>query len=313
MNAPGPADIEAAAERIHPMVRRTPVIELPGSELGLDGLDCRVSLKLEYLQQSGTFKARGATNFMLTSEIGPAGVTAASGGNHGGAVAWAARELGHPATIFVPVISAPTKVDRLRGYGADVRQVGEVYARSLEACEEYQRSTGATGIHAYEDPMVFAGAGTTGLEFDRQTDGLDAVVVACGGGGLVGGIATWFGPRAEVVACETEGTMAFAKACDAGRPVEVEISGVAADALGASTIGGLAFDALSATGAVPAVVHDDAVVEARRFLWDRFRIVVEPSAAVPIAALRAGAWKPSAGSHIGVVVCGANTGLGDLD
>ena len=320
MTAPSPDDIEAALRRISTMVRRTPVLEVDGAEvLGLDnntdpdpGARCRISMKLEYLQQSGTFKGRGATNFMLANDIGPGGVTAASGGNHGAAVAWAARELGHRATIFVPEISSPAKVARLRGYGAEVRQIGSVYAESLEACELHQRETGATGVHAYEDPVVFAGAGTTGLEFERQAPDLDAVVVACGGGGLVGGMATWFGDRVEVVACETDGTAAYARAREAGRPVPVEISGVAADALGATTIGTLAFDALQRAGAVSAVVDDAAVVEARRFLWERFRIVVEPSAAVPVAALRAGAWRPTPGSHVGVVVCGANTVLDDL-
>ncbi len=299
-----------------------------GSELGLDpDLGVTVSLKLEYLQQSGTFKARGATHFLLTNTVSAAGVAAASGGNHGAAVAWAAQRLGHRASIFVPTISAAAKVDRLRSYGAEVHQVGSVYAESLAACEAHQEETGATGIHAYEAPDVFAGAGTTGAEFEQQVaesdlPPLDSVVVACGGGGLVGGIARWFDRKqspsdgagaTEVVACETEGTAAYARAAAAGKPVDVEISGIASDALGATRIGTLAFDALQGIEAVSSVVDDDAVIEARRFLWNRFRIVVEPSAAVPVAAIRSGAWRPAAGSHVGVVVCGANTTVGDLD
>lgn len=307
--------IEAAAARIAPRLRTTPLLTVPGAELGVEGL---VTLKLEYLQHSGTFKARGATNFMLSNPIAEAGVTAASGGNHGAAVAWAARELGHRASIFVPTISSPAKVSRLRSYGAEVIQVGRVYAESLEACMEHQATTGATAIHAYEAPDVFAGAGTTGREFERQIAAeskppLDSILVSCGGGGLVGGIATWFGGGGcHVVACETFDTDAYAAAVEAGRPVDVSVSGVAADALGATRIGSLAFAALTAAGAESVLVDDDAVVAARQALWDRFRIVAEASAAVPIAAILDKAWLPDPDQHTGIVVCGANTTLDDL-
>lgn len=318
------SDIDAAAQRLRGRLRITPLLTVDGAELGVAELaGTTISLKLEYLQHSGTFKARGATNFMLATEIAPAGVAAASGGNHGAAVAWAAQQLGHRATIFVPTISAPAKVARLRSYGAEVVQTGAVYAESLTACEAHQAETGATGIHAYEAPAVFAGAGTTGRELEAQvaTAGLaplDSVLVACGGGGLIGGVATWFGDAARngsgpaIVACETETTAAFAEAKAAGTPVDVEVSGVAADALGASRIGSLAFSALQAVDATATLVDDEAVVDARRFLWDRFRIVVEHSAAVPIAALQRGVWRPTPGSHVGVVVCGANTTPDDL-
>ncbi len=332
------SDIAAAAERLEPRIRRTPVLTVPGQELDSPHVPdhSTISLKLEYLQHSGTFKGRGAMHFMLTNEISSAGVTAASGGNHGAAVAWAAQQLGHRATIFVPTISAAAKVDRLRSYGAEVVQVGAVYAESLEACAEHQNKTGATGIHAYEAPDVFAGAGTTGREFELQVaqqglPPLDFILVACGGGGLVGGIATWFGGqpdnsgghRPTIVACETNDTAAYAHALAAGRPVDVAVKGIAADALGATSVGILAFAALQAAGASSALVDDQAVLEAQRDLWDRFRIVVEPSAAVPMAALRTGAWAVAQseaepvviepGSHIGVVVCGANTGFGNLE
>lgn len=307
--------IGAAAARLAGRVRRTPVLTVDGTDLDCEGT---ISLKLEYLQNSGTFKARGAMNFMLCNEISDAGVTAASGGNHGAAVAWAAQQLGHKASIFVPTISAPAKVDRLRGYGAEVSQVGAVYAESLAACDEHQARTGATAIHAYEAPDVFAGAGTTGREFAEQlavsgAPELDTVLVACGGGGLVGGIATWFGGKPTVVACETVTTAAFSEALTAGEPVNVEVSGVAADALGASRIGTLAFSALTATGAKSVLVEDHWVITAQQLLWDRFRIVVEPSAAVPVAVVLSGAWTPNAGSHTGIVVCGANTSLSDID
>ena len=309
--AVSPADISTAADRIAAHLRTTPILTVDGAELDVPGT---VTLKLEYLQHSGTFKARGATNFCLANDISAAGVAAASGGNHGAAVAWAARTLGQPATIFVPTISSPAKVARLRAYGAQVVQTGAVYAEALAACDEHREQTGATGVHAYEAVDVMAGAGTTGLEFQAQVeasglDRLDTVLVACGGGGLVGGISSWLGPDTSVVACETETTQAFAEAQRAGQPVDVTVSGIAADALGASRIGTLAFDALSAGGAHSAVVTDEAVVEAQQALWDRFRIVVEPSAAVPIAALRSRVWTPARDDHTGVVICGANTAL----
>jgi threonine dehydratase len=299
-------DIEVAAKRIEVLVRRTPTLTVDGSQLDSAGT---VSLKLEYLQHSGTFKARGASNFLLSNEISEAGVVAASGGNHGAAVAWAALQLGQRATIFVPTISAPAKVDRLLSYGADVRQVGAVYAGALQASVEHQASTGATPIHAYEDPAVMAGAGTTGRELEDQVAPMDAVLVACGGGGLAGGIAAWLGSRTRVIACETEGTAGYAEALAAGHPVDIDVRGVAADALGASRIGELAWGELSAAGAASVVVTDDEVMQARATLWDRFRILVEPSAAVPIAALLTGRYRPAAGDHTGVVVCGANTRL----
>jgi threonine dehydratase len=301
-----PDDIRRAADRLGSFVRSTPAITVDGAQLDATGT---VSLKLELLQHSGTFKARGASNFCLATDIGPAGVVAASGGNHGAAVAWAARRLGHRASIFVPTISAPAKVDRLRHYGAEVHQVGSVYAESLEASEQFTTETGATPIHAYEAPLVMAGAGTTGLELEAQVASLDVVLVACGGGGLVGGVATWLGDRADVVACETVGTACYARALDAGEPVDVEVSGIAADALGASRIGDLAWTQLQGAKAASVVVGDDDVEAARTLLWDRFRLVTEPSAAVPIAALASGAYRPDPDAHVGVIVCGANTAL----
>ncbi len=341
------SDIEAAAQAIADRIRVTPVLTVDPSDFDPNAVAGRspdgglVSLKLEYLQHSGTFKARGAMHFMLANPISAAGVTAASGGNHGAAVAWAAQQLGHRASIFVPTISAPAKVARLRSYGAEVVQVGDVYADALEACLAHQARTGATAIHAYEAPDVFAGAGTTGREFDLQMADaglppLDSVLVACGGGGLVGGIASWFAPgtqtagttgtggttkntkttnntKTTIVACETFGTACYAEALKAGRPVDVVVQGVTADALGASSVGSLAFDALSAAGAESVLVSDEVVMAARRQLWERYRIVVEPSAAVPIGAVHSGAWKPEPGHHTGIVICGANTSVADLD
>lgn len=300
----GPDDITEAATRLGPFVRSTPCITIDGAELGTTGT---ITLKLELLQHSGSFKARGASNFLLATDIGDAGVVAASGGNHGAAVAWAAQRLGHRAAIFVPTISAPAKVERLRSYGADVHQVGGVYAEALAAADEHVAATGATSVHAYESPLVMAGAGTTGLELESQTTDVDTVLVACGGGGLVGGVATWYQRRARIVACETEGTACYARALDRGRPVDVEVTGVAADALGATRIGSLAWTQLSAAGVGSVVVDDEAVAQARHLLWDRLRIVTEPSAAVPVAALLSGTVRPAADEHVAVIVCGANT------
>jgi threonine dehydratase len=305
-----PDQIEQAADRIAPMVRRTPVLAVDGSQLGCR--EGRLSLKLELLQHSGSFKARGAANFMLANQVGPAGVLAASGGNHGAAVAWAAQRLGHRAAIFVPTISAPAKVARLRGYGADVHQVGAVYAEALAASRVLAAETGATAIHAYEDAMVMAGAGTLGVELEQQAGPIDTVLVACGGGGLAGGIAAWLGPRARLVICETEGTASFARAREAGRPVPVDVSGLAADALGAPQIGDLAWRCLAEVDAASVVVSDQEVVLARAELWDRFRILAEPSAAVPVAALLTGRYQPSPGEHLALVICGANTELAPL-
>ncbi|MDH4075578.1 MAG: serine/threonine dehydratase [Acidimicrobiia bacterium] len=302
-------DILEAADRLNGMVRHTPVLAVDGAQLGGAG---RLSLKLELLQHSGSFKARGATNFMLANPIGPAGVVAASGGNHGAAVAWAASRLGYRAAIFVPTIASPAKVERLRRYGADVHQVGAVYADALAASRELEAETGATPIHAYEDRAVMAGAATVGRELERQAGPLDTVLVACGGGGLSGGIAAWLGTRTRVVACETEGTATFAGAREAGRPVRAAVTGVAADALGATQIGELAWQCLAEADALSVLVTDAEVAAARAELWDRFRLVTEPAAAVPVAALLAGRYRPTADEHVGVVICGANTDLAPL-
>ncbi len=306
--------IEAAALVIDRHVSTTPSIEMPGAELGLPDI-ATVVFKLEFLQRSGSFKARGASHAIATRSIADAGVVAASGGNHGAAVAWAARRFGHAANIFVPTISSPIKVDRLRSYGATVHQVGDVYAESLSAAEAFETESGATSIHAYDDPVVVAGAGTTGLEFDLQVTALarslDSVLVSCGGGGLIAGVSSWFESRSEVVACETNSTRAYAAALEAGRPTDVAVSGVAADALGATSIGAVPWAALSGRPPTSALVDDAAVIDAKNDLWDRLRVVVEPSAAVSYAALRAGAWKPSRpDATVGVILCGANTTLG---
>lgn len=279
------------------------MIEVPGEEIGVDAT---LVLKLEHLQHAGSFKARGAAHFVATQPISEAGIVAASGGNHGAAVAWAAHRFGHPAHIFVPTTATPAKVVRLRRLGAEVHEVGDVYADALDASRVHLAEHDATSIHAYDDPIVMAGAATCAREFDLDAPGLDAVVLACGGGGLSGGHAAWYGHTAEIVAVETTGTAGYAAACASGEPVDIEVSGLVADALGASRIGMTPWRALSSVGATSVVVDDAAVASARQLLWDWLRIVVEPAAAAPIAALSTGAWKP-AGTRVGVVLCGANT------
>jgi threonine dehydratase len=297
-----PDAVAAAYVRIRPHVRHTPVIELPA---GAFGLAHRTSLKLESLQHSGSFKGRGAFHKLLVSTPGPAGVIAASGGNHGAAVAYAARALGHRAEIFVPTISAPAKVERLKSYGATVHQVGSVYAEARAASETRARETGAMTVAAYDDPEVFVGAGTAALEFEMQSP-FDTLLVAVGGGGLIAGCALWCGARLKVVAVETEGTPTLHAALAAGKPVDVSISGLAADALGASRIGAPNFEIARARVAASVLVSDDAVRDAQRALWQELRVMAEPAGATGLAALLSGAYKADAGERVGVLVCGAN-------
>lgn len=294
----------AAAARIAGLVRRTPVIDVDASDFGLGG---RLTLKLELLQHSGTFKARGALHALLTGPVPSAGVLVASGGNHGAAVAWAAQRLGHRATVFVPSVVAEVKVDRLRSYGAEVHVVPGVYADALTAAARFGQGRQVLSVHAYDDPAVVAGAGTVGVELSEQVPSLTTVVVACGGGGLSGGVATWFGPAARLVVAESEGTATFAAAVAAGGPIEVPVSGIAADALGASVLGSLGWRALQAVDAHSTVVPDDEVRQAQRLLWDRLRVVAEPAAATALAALTSGAYRPATDEHVAVILCGANT------
>lgn len=305
---PSRSEIEAAAERIASVVRRTPVFTAPGG-----GDAPTIHLKLEMLQHSGSFKARGAGNALLAAPVPEAGIVAASGGNHGAAIAWACRRLGHRATIFVPTISAEAKVERLRAYGADVRVEGAVYAEALAASAEFQAATGARSVHAYDDRLVMAGAGTLARELEHQlTDAgqrVDHIVIACGGGGLSGGAAAWFGsaitPRLWVV--ETGTTATFAAARAAGEPVGVEVSGLCADSLGATSLGTLAYRALSNNGAESILVDDGSVRRAQRWLWDEFRLVTEPAAATTVAALHSGRIPVTPGESVALVLCGANT------
>ena len=298
------------------MVRTTPVLTVPGAEFGLDD-SVTVHLKLEHLQHTGSFKARGAANALISPLERPHRVVAASGGNHGVAVAWAAQRLGVLADIFVPSIASPAKVERLVSYGAQVHVVGSVYQDALDASTKFVTESGAHAVHAYDDPEVVAGAGTVGCELSDTLGPLDHVVVACGGGGLAGGLAAWFGrsgPALHVV--ETEGTATFSAAVEAGEPVSIEVHGVAADALGATRLGDIGWRSLQAVNADSLLVTDDEVVAARAWLWDGFRLLIEPAAAVAVAAARSGRMDLTPRSDgltaVAIILCGANTPLSPL-
>lgn len=296
-------DIEDAARRIAGMARRTPVLRLDEGTTALPG---RITLKLDLLQPTGSFKARGAVNLLRSREVPPAGVVAASGGNFGLAVAWAAGRLGHAATIFVPDTSPAAKIARLRSLGATVEVVPGYYADAARAASEQVASTGALEAHPYDDPEVVAGAGTCGMEITADVPDVDTVVVAVGGGGLVAGLASWFRDDVRVVAVETHGTPALHAALAAGRPVDVEVGGVAADSLGARRIGDRCWEVRHWIDE-SVLVHDDDVRAAQRFLWDETRLIAEPGAATATAALLAGAYLPRPGEEVCIVVCGANT------
>jgi len=266
-----------------------------------------LTLKLELLQHAGSFKPRGAFNRLLSAELPSAGVIAASGGNHGAAVAYAAKALGAAAEIFVPSLTPPDKVARIAGYGARVTQTGATYAEALAASRDRQTATGALEVHAYDHPDVLAGQGTVAREFEQDAPDLTHVLVATGGGGLIGGMAAWYAGSAAVVSVEPEACPALHDALRAGRQVEAPVGGVAADSLGARQVGGLMFPIAQAFVASAVLVPDRAIVAAQRLIWDRLRLVVEPGGATALAALLCGAFTPPKDARVGVLVCGANT------
>jgi len=299
-------DIEAAAQRIAPHVRRTPLWVLRSDELGLPGPGFEVWLKLEQLQRSGSFKARGMFNRLLANPIPAAGVIAASGGNAGIATATAAQALGVRSEIFVPTVISPAKRDKLEQLGARVVVTGAVYAEAFAACQQRQRESGALMTHAYDQAEVLAGAGTLAREIESQAGVPDALLVSVGGGGLAGGIAAWFAGRTRMVALEPERAPTLHAALAAGSPVDVEVSGIAADALGARRIGALAWEVAQRHPMSSLVLRDEDIVDAQRWLWQSLKLAVEPAAALPLAALRSGAWQAQAGQRICLVLCGAN-------
>ena len=305
------ADIEAVRARIGAHVRRTPLLETASPLSGAPP----VSLKLELLQHSGSFKARGAFNNLLLRQAPSVGCATASGGNHGAAVAYAARQLGVPARIFVPSIAAPAKIAKIRAYGADVRVEGQDYFDAQALCDAYVAATGALKIHPYDALETIAGQGTVGLEWEQDLAclglaALDTVLVAVGGGGLISGVASWFEGRVKLVGVEPEGSRAMDAALRAGGPVEVPIQSIAADSLGARQIGALAYAICKSRVEGVALVRDAEIVEAQRQLWRDYSLIAEPGGAAAFAALFSGAYVPGAGERVGVLICGSNANLG---
>lgn len=297
--------IEAAALRIAPHVRRTPVLRVDGADFGLR--DVQLVFKLEYLQHAGSFKARGAFNHLLTREVPHVGVVAASGGNHGAAVAYAAGRLNVPATIFVPKVASPTKIEQIRAYGATLKIIGDRYADALAASEAFEKLSGALPIHAYDQIETLQGQATVGLEFEHDAPALDSLLVSVGGGGLIGGVAAWLQGRVRVIGVEPELAPTLTHALQAGEPVDAPAGGIAADSLAPRRVGTLPFDVARWHVERTVLVSDDAIRDAQRALWRVLRVVVEPGGAAAMAALLGGAVQPRAGACVGVLLCGANT------
>ncbi|MEZ0311366.1 MAG: threonine/serine dehydratase [Myxococcota bacterium] len=298
-------EIQRAMQRIDRYVRRTPITEL---ERG----DARIVLKLESMQRSGSFKARGAFNSLLAKPVSGRGVITASGGNHGAAVAYAAHKLGVRSEIFVPTITSPVKLARLREYAAAVTVIGNSYAEAHEASLIRAKETKARYIHAYDQPEVIAGQGTVAMELEIQAADLDTLLVSVGGGGLLAGCLSWYEQSVRIIAVEPSRAPTLAKAMEAGQPVDVEVSGIAADSLGARRVGELMFPLAQQFLDRVVLVEDSDIAMAQALLWSSMRLVVEPGGAAALAALTAGRYRPSAGEKVGVVVCGGNADLSKL-
>jgi threonine dehydratase len=301
------AQVAAAYERIRPYIRVTPVVELDGADFGLAPFP--LTLKLELMQHAGSFKTRGAFTHLLTREVPPAGVAAASGGNHGAAVAYAAMRLGRKARIFVPKVSSPAKIARIRAYGAELEIVGERYAEALLASEEYVARSGALPVHAFDQTETLLGQATLGLELAGQAPALDTVLVAVGGGGLIGGVAAWYAGDVRIVAVEPEGAPTLAAALVAGEPVDAPAGSIAADSLAPQRVGELMFPIAQRFVDRVVLVTDDAIRRAQAALWESLRVTAEPGGAAAFSALLSGAYCPEPGERVGVVVSGGNATL----
>ena len=298
--------ISKAYGHIAEYIRKTPVITLPN---GAFGIGTHLTLKLELMQHAGSFKSRGAFNRILQSTVPPSCVIAASGGNHGAAVAYAARRLGYPAEIFVPTISSPTKVKRLRDYGAQVTVIGRDYIEALEKCDRRAAETKSLVVHAFDQAEVIAGQGTVGLELEEQAPDLDTVLVSVGGGGLIGGIAAWYQNRYKVVSVEPEKAPTLYESLVARKQIDVEVGGIAADALGSRRVGQMMLPIAQQYVSQTVLVDEDSIIKAQQLLWDELRIAAEPAGVVPIAALISGRYQPASGEKVGILICGGNVDL----
>jgi threonine dehydratase len=297
--------IETAYELIRTHIRRTPVLEVDAADFGLP--PCALALKLELLQHGGSFKTRGAFTHLLTRAVPAAGVVAASGGNHGVAVAYAAQKMRVPAKIFVPTVASAAKQEQIRRLGAELVIGGERYADALAASQQWIESSGALEVHAYDQLETLTGQGTLGLEMERQYPQLDTLLVAVGGGGLIGGIAAWYRGRIKLVSVEPVTAPTLAKAMAAGQPVDAEAGGIAADSLAPRRVGQLMFPLAQNFVSATVLVEDDAIREAQRALWQNLRIAAEPGGAAAFAALLSRRYVPTPGERVGVIVCGGNT------
>jgi threonine dehydratase len=307
----GREDVAATEQIIRPHIRRTPVIAIDGADVGLR--DVSLFFKLELMQHSGSFKARGAFANLLMRKPPPVGVIAASGGNHGAAVAFAARKLGVAASIFVPSISSPAKIQRIRNYGARLVVEGARYADALALSELWAARQGGMTVHAFDQRETLLGQGTVGLEFETQVPKLDALLVSIGGGGLIGGVAAWYGSRVEVIGVEPKAAPTLTRALAAGRPVDAEAGGIAADSLGPRRIGMVGFPIIQRFVRRVVLVEDEDIRNAQKTLWDLIRVVAEPGGVAAFAALLSGQYRPPPGSQIGVVISGGNTTDVDFD
>jgi threonine dehydratase len=299
------ADIVQTERLIRPHIRRTPVIQVDAGDFGL--AHTRLSFKLELLQHAGSFKTRGAFTNLLTREIPEAGVVAASGGNHGAAVAYSSMKLGIPAKIFVPTISSPAKIQRIRDYRAELVVTGDRYADALAASEVWAQQSGALSIHAYDQRETLLGQGTIGLEIEEQSPDMDTLLVAVGGGGLIAGIAAWFGGSVRVVGVEPEASPTLTRALQAGGPVDAPAGGLAADSLAPRRVGTLVYPIAKQYVDHVVLVADDEIKSAQLALWETLRVVAEPGGAAAFAALLSGRYEPQPGDHIGVLLSGGNT------
>jgi len=299
--------IQAVERVIRSYIRRTPILEVDGADFGLDSI--KITFKLELFQHAGSFKARGAFTNILTREVPAAGVVAASGGNHGVAVAFAAMKLGKPATIFVPTVASKTKLDRIRRYGAELVITGDRYADSLEASEAWTTQSGALPIHAYEGNETLLGQGTLGMELEEQAPQLDSVLVAVGGGGLIGGVAAWYQNRVKVISVEPIEAPTLQRALSAGRPVDSPAGGIAADSLAPRQVGQQMFPIAQKFVHSALLVSDEEIIAAQKRLWETTRIIAEPGGATAFAGLLSGRYKPEPGERVGVIVCGGNTDI----
>ena len=290
---------------IRPYIRRTPIIEIDGADIGIGSN--KLCLKLELLQHSGVFKVRGAFTNLLTRTIPAAGVVAASGGNHGAAVAYAAMKLKVPAKIFVPTISSPAKLQRIRAYGADLVVEGDRYADALAASEAWVKQSGALPLHAFDQDETMLGQGTVGMELEAQAPDIETVLVSVGGGGLISGIAAWYAGRAKVIGVEPYASPTLTKALEAGHPVDAEAGGIAADSLAPRRVGERVYPIAEKHVHGTVLVTDEAILRAQQVLWDVLRVVAEPGGAAAFSALLSGAYKPMAGERVAVIICGGNT------